>query len=212
MNDISYPYEDPHRQTQRLLPWYVSGAIDPDDTAMVEAHLADCVECRSDLGWERALAREMSAMRTGEGRDWAVPRDRLQEPASPRRPRPARRALPGLFRKPVAVGWALAAQAASLILMAGLFAATSPHPAARYVALGAAPAVATGNILVMFNPTTSEADLRAALLKSETRLVDGPTASGAYLLHAAANARGGAIKKLRSEQGVVMAEPLDAPP
>jgi anti-sigma factor RsiW len=213
MNAVSYPYDDPHRQVQRLLPWYVSGAIDVDDMAIVKAHLPDCAECRSDIEWEQSLAREMSTLRMDEGHGWAVPRDNTQPPKSPRRPRTA---PPALFRGPSAGKWALAAQAASVVLMAGLALAAARHdsgrhPSARYEALGSAPALATGNMIIMFDPATSEANLRSALVESNARLVDGPTTSGAYLAHAPANTRGVAIDRLKANTHVILAEPLDPP-
>ena len=30
---------DPHEATQRLLPWYVAGTLEPAERAMVEEHL-----------------------------------------------------------------------------------------------------------------------------------------------------------------------------
>jgi anti-sigma factor RsiW len=44
----------PHEQAQQLLPWYVNGTLEADEAALVEAHLAECAECRADLAAEQA--------------------------------------------------------------------------------------------------------------------------------------------------------------
>jgi len=36
---------DPHQETQTLLPWYVTGRLEDEDLAAVEAHLRDCPAC-----------------------------------------------------------------------------------------------------------------------------------------------------------------------
>ncbi|MGN6123617.1 MAG: anti-sigma factor family protein [Sphingomonas oligoaromativorans] len=46
---------NPHLETERLLPWYVTGQLDPKDRLQVEAHLAECEECRAELLLERRL-------------------------------------------------------------------------------------------------------------------------------------------------------------
>lgn len=38
-----------HQEIKELLPLYVDGGLDPDEVGLVEAHLAECEECRSEL-------------------------------------------------------------------------------------------------------------------------------------------------------------------
>ena len=63
--------------------------------------------------------------------------------------------------------------------------------------------------MVLFNPETSEKDVSAALLRVQARVVDGPTASGAYVLHVADDRRQQALQALRGSGRVLLAEPLD---
>jgi hypothetical protein len=52
--------------------------------------------------------------------------------------------------------------------------------------------------------------LRAALDGVDARLVDGPTASGAYVVHLDSDGRADALERLRGLPQVMLAEPLDA--
>lgn len=202
---------DPHQEAQHLLPWYANGTLDDAEAATVEAHLAGCAECRADLATERALSVEVASMPIDVEQGWAAMRSRIEaqsraapSPAAPIRPRPA-----SFFRRPVPVGWALTAQAAALILMVGATRLPGPTAEPLYHALGSAPASAPGNVVVIFRPDTAERDLRVALQESGARLVDGPTASDAYVLRVARADRIAALSRLRSNSHVVLAEPID---
>jgi hypothetical protein len=94
------------------------------------------------------------------------------------------------------------------LLLAGVWVAPSLQPA-RYHALGAAPAPASGNVVVMFRPDTREQDLRRTLNAAHARLVDGPTAADAYLLHVPSAERAAALVRLKGQADVVLAEPID---
>ncbi|HEX7850219.1 MAG TPA: hypothetical protein VF485_10865, partial [Sphingomonas sp.] len=78
-----------------------------------------------------------------------------------------------------------------------------------YRALGSAPTAQPGNALVMFKPDARDVDLRAALIRAGARVVDGPTASGAYVVRIAPESRGQAIAGLRAAPEVALAEPID---
>jgi len=62
---------------------------------------------------------------------------------------------------------------------------------------------------VMFRPDTRDSDLRAALTKAGARVVDGPTASGAYVVRIAPANRAQALDGLRAMPQIVLAEPID---
>ena len=77
--------------------------------------------------------------------------------------------------------------------------------------LGSEGGRAVGNAIVLFAPETPERELRAALDQAGARLVDGPTASGAYVIHVPEQHRAKALTGLRAQPQVVLAEPVDAP-
>jgi DNA-directed RNA polymerase specialized sigma24 family protein len=79
--------------------------------------------------------------------------------------------------------------------------------AAGYSTLGAR-AAAPGNLVVSFDPATPERELRRILQASGARIVDGPTAAGAYVLDVAVGDAGPTLSSLRAEPAVTLAEPL----
>ena len=201
MADIIRLRGDSHKQVQGVLPWYVNGTLDAEEVAAVEAHLSDCAECRAELESERALGQQIASL---PEHGWATLHSRLESAPARRKRSPA-----AFLRRSVPIGWAIAAQAACLVLVVGGAWLAAPQPRPLYHTLGSPSAAAPGNVVVIFRPTTSEEDLRNALRRSGARLVDGPTASDAYVLRVAAGRRGVALSQLRSDQHVVLAEPID---
>jgi hypothetical protein len=195
----------PHEQTQSLLPWYVNNTLEADEAAAVESHLESCGECRSELEAERMLALRVASAPLDVAHGWA-----LLDRTLPERKVPASLPLP-LHRRRISVGWAAAAQAAAAVAI--VFAAVAldrPAPQATYHALGSASAAGTGNAIILFAPGTSEREMRGLVDGADARIVDGPTASGAYVLRVA-RAREAALAQLRQSQRITLAEPIDAP-
>lgn len=209
---------DPHQQVQSLLPWYMNGTLDVSEIAAVEAHLAECVECREDLALERAIGGEIDSVSLDADRGWAALRSRIERtPASEPVIAPAEtltNVVPirkGWLQRSVPVRWALAAQAAAAVLIIGagrlMMPIAAPEP--LYHTLGSAPETAPGNMVVIFRPDTLEQDLRGAVVASGAEMVGGPTVSDAYVLRVAATGRDTALARLRANSHVVLAEPID---
>lgn len=205
MADIIRLRGSPHEQTQALLPWYANGTLDAEDQAQVEAHLAACAECRAELEGERALASQIASLPMDMEHGWAKMAGDLDA-----RPRPGR--VVRFLRKRAPVGWLVGSQlanAAALLLLAAYVVIPSTSDSPRYRALGAATSE-TGNMVVIFQPETSERDMRALLLQTGSRLVGGPNAAGAYVLSVPATGRDAALNRLRAMPQIVLAEPVDA--
>jgi hypothetical protein len=201
MVDIIRLNDDPHSQTQQLLPWYVTSTLDQAETALVERHLADCAECREDLALERGLASRMKALPGDADQGWAALKSRIetdrlvaQAPALPPR---RNRAGWSLAR---AAGFAIAASVATFLVM---------RPPSLYRTLAALPGAATGNVVVIFRPDLPEAALRAVLVQNRARIVDGPTASDAYVLHVAEDQRDAVLARLKANHDIAAAEPIE---
>ena len=195
-----------HRAVQALLPWHAAQTLDADERERVEAHLAECPRCQADLAFERRLQAAHRALDGAPARD--VERDlarlasRLDEPAPSRRA--GLRAVLGRWRERwsalgAGLRGVLLAQCA-LIAALGVALGLSLPLGGAYRALGAAPANATGNLLVMFRAEASEAQLRAALQAAGARVVDGPTAAGAWLLAVPAANKTAALESLRAQR------------
>jgi len=209
---------DRHAEVHLLLPWYVTGQLDAVETAFVAEHLAECGACRADLVQERHLA-DAVARDTGEtGDSWAVMAARLDATSSVsvataaprRRTRDPLRAARRAVMRPRTLRWVVAAQFVAMLALGAqtLTQRYDGRPGAYHV-LGDAGATHSGNVLAMFRPETSEAAFRRALQASGARLVDGPTASGAYVLAVPGDA---ALARLRRDADVTMAEPIEQAP
>ncbi len=217
------PPGDEHRDLQDLLPWYVNGQLDASEQAQIEGHLHDCALCQAELKVQRQLETEIKRLPINVEEGWSQMRRRLEAEARPRRSpwawlRPPafggwRGGLGGLRAVgrsrggagAAAPGWAMAG-VLGLVSAAVLLTYAQPQ---HYHALSAAPtAAATGNVLVMFRPDTREKDMRAALQDSAARLVDGPTAAGAYVLQVPTAGRVDALARLRARAEVELAEPI----
>jgi anti-sigma factor RsiW len=208
---------DQHADVELVLPWYVTGQLSAAEQARVEAHLGVCPECAAEVRFERRLASEVAGMPVEVEQGWTRLR-RSMELAS-RKPRPLaalggwvdggrRRASRALRSSPPWLGWAIAAQ---IVLFAGAGALLAPSTqSARYHTLGAAPVSPAGNVVVIFRPDTSELRLRQTLEASDARLVDGPTAADAYVLHIPPAERAAQLAKLRGRAEIELAEPVDS--
>jgi hypothetical protein len=203
MADIIRLNGDPHAQTQHLLPWYVTGALTGKELALVETHLGDCAECREDAEIEKTLARHVRTLPCDIERGWRTLRARIDDgPAG--KPRKAT-----LLGRRISVGWAVAAQAASLAILAPLLVLSLTRPPLLYRTLGSAPVTGRGNLIVVVKPRSSEASLRALLLETQARIVDGPTGADAYVLHVPPDRRAAALARLRSDDSISLAEPIE---
>ena len=198
---------DPHRETRDLIPWLISGRLEPDEQARIEAHLASCEDCARELAAERELAGAVAELPIATGVGWSAMRDRLDAAARVAEIKPYRPAWRRFTLKQI--GAFAAAQAALLAAAVSITARTSV-PIAPYHALGAAPAAMPGNVIVVFRPDVHESEMRRLLKDNDARLVDGPTAANAYVLHIPDAERGAALARLHSDTAVVLAEPLDA--
>jgi anti-sigma factor RsiW len=207
MADIIRLRGSPHEEVQRLLPWLVNGTLAPDEVEIVEAHLSECAECRADLQTERQLAHEIASMPVDIEGGWADIEQRLEaERTVLVRPE-------AFWRKRIPVGWAVASPLAAAATVGLFFVNVTPSAPVtqEYRALGAPTAVQAANVVVMFEDSTRVKDMRAALAAADARLVDGPTETGAYLLRVDGAKREQALKSLRDNDAIALAEPIDGP-
>lgn len=180
---VVHLHGDEHEAVQSLLPWYLTGSLADDELARVQAHLRECAECQADAAWQERFcsAHQLptaAASPQRVDRDWAALTRRIAGEASrPRRP-PAQPSWRGARWWP----FAFAAQSALVALFVLVWFVAPLREPAEYHALGAAPAATSANVLVVFRPNATEADIRHALRSSRAQLVGGPTVTDAYLL------------------------------
>jgi hypothetical protein len=205
MADIFALRPNEHDRVQELLPWYVTGTLSAAETAQVEAHLAACDACRAELVFERELARGVATLPLDVDSGWRAMSGRL---GRERRddPSPAW----SLARRRVPLGWsvggALAASLAAVLVMTAL--PLNRAQEQTYRALGTPGVDSGGQVIVLFKPDTTEQQMRVILSSRGARLVDGPTAAGAYVLRIDGGSAADAIRALRQSSQVVLAEPI----
>lgn len=208
MADILSFRDDPHQSTEMLLPWYATGQLEPEDVTSVETHLRACDQCRAALEREQQLKQEVGRLPLHPDLGW----EKLQRRLAPDR-RTRRRDARTSRRPWIGISWpaALAALAgAQMVTLAFAVLLIQPSPPAGYRTLNAPAARVAGNILVLFRPDTSEAELRSTIVHAGARLVGGPTAAGAYVLDVDPGRREAATAELRAQPIVMMAQPIDA--
>jgi len=199
---------DEHQAVQSLLPWYVNGTLDAEEAARVDGHLAQCARCQADLAWQqelRAAAPDSDPASTAEvDRHWAALSQRLSTAATTSPPRP--NAVAAWFR----ARWLpLAAGLQGVVVLALVLAWWNvPQREEAFHALGAAPTATAANVLVVFRPTATEADIRRVLKANRAQLVGGPTVTNAYLLRLS-GLSGDALARLRADGAVMRVESLE---
>ncbi|MEO1293512.1 MAG: zf-HC2 domain-containing protein [Pseudomonadota bacterium] len=193
-----------HDEVWALLPWYVNETLDPEETARVERHLAECEPCRrelvsqkrlrsaisdhspADARMEKALARAKAAL-AAEAEAEAGP-EREPVPALPprmaarggaRSARQAQRASPQ--------GWRLAGAAAVACLFVALTFAIGPRflspsaPDAPFVTV-TDPSAGGTMVRIQTIPQVDRDALDALLSAKGLSVVDGPTGANVYTL------------------------------
>lgn len=201
----STPSDAAHEQVQKLLPWFVTDRLPAAERAAVADHVAACAECQAELASEQALQRRVSRMTSEVDHGWMTVRAQIQ--AAPRRDRGGwTRLARSVTHRPRIAATILAAQAALLV---GGIVLTTAHPPSAYHALGAAAAPSRGNLIVMAQPDMRAGELADVLAGGGARIVDGPTASGAFVVAVDRAARPAMLARLRRSAKFSLVEPLD---
>jgi anti-sigma factor RsiW len=199
---------DEHEHVQSLLPWYANRTLDADEAEHVRVHLAGCPQCTAELAWQERLrtaapSAPPAAMKAEVDRQWAALSQRLERPAAAR-PAVAKRDWLSARWWPLALGVQSALVAALALVWVLLPAHDEP-----YRALGGAPAATTANVLVVFRPNATEADIRRALRANRAQVVAGPTVTDAYLLRMDP-LTSQTLARLRGDATIVRVESLEA--
>ena len=216
-----------HSEAAHLLPWFVTGRLDPDQRALVEAHLVSCPACRGDLEHERALHGllrpddRVDESGATAGFQKLITRIGETERALPAETPVPRETASVRRRAPRWVAGAVLAQALALTLVGvALWRYAGQASDAPYRTLSsdsASNASATAQLRVVFAPGTTTQELAGILDRIDARIVDGPSPAGAYALALSSGATdraavGATLGTLRADPRVILAEPIRAEP
>ena len=205
-----FPFDDPvHSEVIELLPWFANGTLDSAERAGVERHLRECIACRHEL----ESLRTLRAVYVEDDSDPALTQSlaRLQARIDQMEAGPS---AAGLMRI-LATQWketrswlrgAVIAQFVALALLASAMLLPTPR---YYHTLGApaAPARERAAVVVVFDATRPEREIRDLLLRLHARITDGPSPEGAYTLEVAAVEQQRLLARLRQEGLIIFAEP-----
>ncbi|MGI9414855.1 MAG: anti-sigma factor family protein [Hyphomicrobiales bacterium] len=175
---------------EMLLPWYVTGRLEPADAARVEAYLARHPDMLDRLELMRKEQTETRFLNRSEGAEPATSAPRFMAEVVGNRSAPPSGAMAwirGLFDMPAsgAMRWAAAAavfvilvQAAAIIMLTG------PKSGGDYIeAGGEQPVVTTGSfVLIRFADNAPAADIAAMLSELSMEIVEGPKPGGLFKL------------------------------
>ncbi len=203
------PFESgAHKVVDALLPWYVNGTLEGDELECVRQHLGECARCRQESEWLRQLHAACVAAESVPGASSAF--RNLRRRLESRSTEDGRRTwLRAGLRSNTWIPWSVAASLVVIVMLAASVLQEISAPA-LYRTLGASstPSRMSGSLIVVFDPATTEADLRRILREAGARVVDGPTQANAYVLEVPAERRQDALHALRAEHAVVLVEPL----
>jgi hypothetical protein len=217
-----------HRQVWALLPWYVNGTLSGRDLDLVTGHLSACSDCAEEVarchdlavaeGTVTAVARVPSTERLARllARIDAIEAAGSCDHGWRGRLRDRIDALRELLQSaPAPARWALAAQGTLVVLLVAVVAWQAALSSGQpYRTLASAPEQAPrgqAQIRVVFTDDISEREMRAVLEHVEGKIVDGPSAVGAYTVEVPVSAServAPVLEVLRSQPTVRLAEPI----
>ena len=198
-----FPFDDPlHSEAAELLPWYANGTLTGSERAKVERHLAECLACRRELEGLRVLHAIYVQSDSEPVITQALARvqTRIEQSESGATATSLIRALVTHWQE--ARPWLRGAVITPLVLLAVLALAMLIEPTPRYYhTLGAsvAPANQRTSVVVVFDGSRSEREIRDLLLRLHARIADGPSPDGAYTLEVAAADQQRLVAQLQQE-------------
>ncbi len=189
-----------HGELFELLPWYVNGTLEAEDRAEVEAALPTSPTLRAEL----ALLRRLQSAVAAEPEPDAPPEAGVGWWQSWRR---------AWWVTPPRLRWVVCGQAAAVAAAVAWLVLPPPAPGdASFSTMTAAmPASDAARLHLVFEPATTERDLRELLLDAGLVLVDGPSATGVYVVESmteASIAAGDLAARLQREASVRLAAPI----
>ena len=178
-----------------LLPWYANGTLNEADRRRVDQHLTGCSTCRAELadltGLKSALTT-LYAAQPGPSPDTSRNvRDSVAREASVRQPasggqRSRLDIVDEWFRTLFVPRWVPTLAATLLLAQIGLIMWISmpmPHP--EQITTRSLDMQQT-RIIVAFQNTATDEQIRGLLQNINGRITDGPTADGRYIIEASA--------------------------
>lgn len=215
-----------HQQIYELIPWYVNDTLSAQEVEAVEAHLATCSTCRTELDRCRQIASAACAQTDDL---WAPSPEHFQSVLAQidkaegirheterwweKLYAPVNHLFTELWGTTPRVRWTFAIQSMLVVgLLSALVWQTPSSPTVDYRTLSTqkAPFTADSSMLrVVFDEAITEKQLRTMLTGIQATIVQGPTPMGVYTVKLASiKAQKAALTTLRNHPMVQLAEPI----
>jgi len=211
-----------HLQAWELIPWIVNRSASQAEYRAAQEHLRLCADCRAELAFQERVQAALSAPRADIGdveKDWRRLCVRLDNGGTvpPRRREPDRERSGASMR--ATTRWLVAAVVVEAVALGALSAAsrmnrTASEPPSAYHTLSEPDLVsAAATIRVVLAPGMTLEQLRVLLNAVHLQVVAGPGDAGIWSLapitDATTAATEGALRELRRNPHVRLAEPID---
>ena len=192
-----------------LLPWYVNGSLGDPERRGVEEHLVTCAACRGELASISQLREQTRAFFDEAPVPSPAARQAVMARLQPRvvQPGPLDR-LARIFQDLLTPKWA---PAALMLVVVGQFAglgwlATRPEGGSGPATISRAVPTPAVRLKILFNPDVPTSTLQRTLRELGGRIVDGPTADGAFIVELTPDSPkviGARIRSLREQPNLV---------
>lgn len=224
--------EAEHAALESVLPWYVNGTLEAEESERVRRHLETCERCARSLGEWRNIETGMAE----RDAPWTPPVDHFERmmadieaaPADLREPAGLLGSLRSWLHEtgwlsgwqltPVYARWALAGQTALVLMLAVVLLVRAPAPdEPDFVTLTTAPAGAGGSglqsakgVQIVFAEDLRQSQLAELLNGAGAQIVSGPSRLGVYKITLSQPDKlEDVLAQLRGHAGVELAEPVD---
>jgi hypothetical protein len=211
-----------HLQAWELIPWLVNGTASQAETRAAQEHLRLCADCRTELAFQERVQAALSGPQADLGdveKGWHSLCARLDNgetfPARRREPDPQRAGA----SMPATTRWLVAAVVLEAVALGSLSAAfringvASAPPSAYHTLSEPDHMGAAATIRVVLAPGMTLEQLRVLLNAAHLQVVAGPGDAGIWSLapitDATTVATEAALRELRRNQHVRLAEPID---
>jgi hypothetical protein len=195
-----------------LLPWYANGTLGEADRQRVAQHLDSCRDCTRELEDLTGIRRTLAELSRHE----AAPSERLARSVMARVAAESRQVLPDRdtswtaaldrwFRSLLMPQWVPTLAALLLVAQMGLLVwVTMPQGERNEISTRSVsmPPQAP-RIAVRFQATATEETIRSLLQRLHARIVDGPTADGAFTVSLSSGDPAASLALLREQRDVV---------
>jgi anti-sigma factor RsiW len=173
-----------HPTAWNLIPWFVNGRASDRDREALEAHLAQCADCRAEVESQRGL---MNAMQTTPVVE-SMPHASLQKLWQRIDANPAQSPAPTRIRQVRLVGWLAAAVAVEALLLGTLSTVVyhsrqvAATPAEFRTVTSAPTTPVAPGVRAVFSPALTLGELQALLADARLKIAGGPSEDGVYTL------------------------------